>query len=141
MDRIRMNGMDTYTPANLTCGACGVAIIKNGSASMPIYYKDEDGATYCPGCRADVELAREPEIECPACSGTVMAVKNMPGITGMCMQCGGLQLEVNHTAELASDWCHCGAEEQAYYWREATEVRRGAHGWLCTVCHGITQTG
>ena len=207
MERIRLSGLGTYAPANLTCGACGTAIIKKGEAEMPIYYKDADGSSYCPGCRADAELedsglraftaldakghsiitvlstledagkaiaaelnkndsrraylpkweqggrrvrtATGTELElggcCPACSGEVKPANGMPGVEGVCTQCGGLKLSVNHTAEIATDWCGCEAAgsdfTELYYWRDEAPIRRGAHGWLCSTCHGITQTG
>jgi hypothetical protein len=143
MDRIRLSGLGTYTPANQTCGACGCHIVKNGEAITPIFYKDADGSIYCPGCRADVELARKaPAGVCPACSGETKAMDNIPGLLAVCTVCGGVQLNPNHSAELATEWCHCNGEhDQVYYWREATDVRRAAHGWFCTSCHGITQTG
>jgi hypothetical protein len=197
MERIRLSGMGVHTPANLTCGACGVHIIKKGDSQMPIYYKDADGATYCPGCRADVELADRPELltaldakgrniitvlstldkaaeaikaelvknpsrmpylpkweqggrrvrkadgtelalgaGCPACSGKVNPVDAIPDLTGVCSSCGGM--EVSEHSTLGTRWCSCGADhtEQLYYWRPD-----GSHGWLCTACHGITQTG
>lgn len=202
MERIRLSGLGTYAPANLTCGACGVHIIKKGDSQMPIYYKDADGSTYCPGCRADAELAtserraftaldakghgiitvlstldeageairaellkndsRRPYLPkweqggrrvrtadgtvmelggcCPACSGTVMPVKNMPGIEGLCMQCGGLKLAVNHTAEIATDWCGCDAAgsevSQQYYWRDEAPIKI-VFGWILKHWNGL----
>jgi hypothetical protein len=77
----------------------------------------------------------EPElVTCPACSGRVADVAGLPNVKGQCTECGGLLLS-DH-GDMATSWCECGGKDERYYWRPD-----GSHGWLCTGCHGITQTG
>ena len=55
-NRVRLSGSKRYETSNLFCEKCGVAIIKNHEAQMPIYYvidfKDwtEEEMTVCTGC-------------------------------------------------------------------------------------------
>lgn len=52
LQRVRLNAKDDYLNADFTCDICGIYIIKEGEAQMPIYYCNIKH-NLCPSCKED----------------------------------------------------------------------------------------
>jgi len=158
----------TETPARETCFECGDALSADPTQAYLARYRSDESVKawfcwYCWAIGKDSSDGRgkafDPEWkmvaeQCPNCFRIDPVVYYKAGHSTIyrCDVCsaiyGKAHTEVVRSEVHSGDWCRCAWQDPSTqrfwditYVDAAGYKRQHSHGWFCTVCKGIRQTG